>query len=43
MMECRHLNLHPLDAIATEEADLGVTILLPLGLAELESDQPFNL
>ena len=43
MMKSRYLNLHSFDTIATDEADLGVPALLPLGLSELQSNQPLNL
>ena len=43
MVQGRHLDLHPLDTIATDEANLGVPALLPLRLSEFESNQPLDL
>ena len=43
MVQGRHLNLHSLDPIAADEANLGVSALLLLRLSELERDQPLNL
>jgi hypothetical protein len=43
VMQGRHLNLHSLDSIAADEADLGIPALLPLWLAKLQRNQPLNL
>ena len=43
MVQGWYLNLHPLDAVATDEANLCVSALLLLRLTELEGDQPLNL
>jgi len=43
MVQCWYLNLHPLNAVATDEANLCVSALLLLRLAELEGNQPLNL
>ena len=38
MVQCRHLDLDPLDSVTANEADLRVPVLLPLRLAELERE-----
>jgi hypothetical protein len=43
VVQCWYFDLHPLDSVAAEEADLGVAVLLPLRLAELERDEPLHL
>ena len=43
MVQGRHLNLHSLDPVPADEADLCVPALLLLRLSELEGDQPLEL
>ena len=43
VMQGGHLDLHPLDSVSTDEADLGIPALLPLWLAQLQGNQPLDL
>lgn len=43
MVQGRNFNLNSLDAIPAKEADLSVSILLPLWLTKFESNEPLNL
>lgn len=42
LVEGRNFDLDSLDAVATDEADLGVAALLGLGRSKLQGDEPLD-